>query len=159
MRSQWASARVDSRKQTTIAMVETWKAKERERERKKIFEKNFEKKNKKNFFEKTFEPETVDDSNGRNLKCKGKRTSTRGYNDASSSVFSNFFFKLFELFELFELLCIWAGLKHFYSHFRSGFTIIYGENYSFLLLFTKALQTDGRNDRPIDEQRDGHTLL
>ena len=45
----------------------------------------------------------------------------------------------------------WAGLKHIYSHFRSGFTIIYGENYAFLSLFTKALPTDRRTD--------GHTLL
>ena len=53
----------------------------------------------------------------------------------------DYFFNFF-----FELLCIWAGLKHFYSHFRSGFTIIYGENYAFLTLFTKALRTDGATD-------------
>ena len=77
-------------------------------------------------------------------KGKKKKTSTRGYNDASSSVFSNFFSN-------FSNFSNWAGLKYFYSHFRSGFTIIYGENYAFLSLLTKALPTDGRTD--------GHTLL
>ena len=49
-----------------------------------------------------------------------------------------------------------AGLKHFYFHVRSGFTIIYGKNYVFLSLFTKALWTDGRKDRwthPLIEMR------
>ena len=40
----------------------------------------------------------------------------------------------------------WAGLKHFHCEFLSGFTTIYGENYAFLSLFTKALPTDGRTD-------------
>ena len=47
---------------------------------------------------------------------------------------------------------MWAGLKHFYSHFRSGFTIIYGENYAFFSLFTKALQLDGWMDGWTEEQ-------
>ena len=83
-------------------------------------------------------------------------TSARGHNDASSSVFSNF--SNFSNF-FFELLCIWAGLKHFYSHFRSGFTIIYGENYAFLSLFTKALWTDQRTNGWTDGPTDGHILL
>ena len=40
----------------------------------------------------------------------------------------------------------WAGLKHFHCDFCSGFTIVNGEKYAFLSLFTKALQTDGRTD-------------
>ena len=56
-------------------------------------------------------------------------------------------FELFELFEFFFSFCVCgAGLKQFYYHFRSGFTIIYGENYAFLLLFTKALRTNGPTD-------------
>ena len=51
----------------------------------------------------------------------------------------------------------WAGLKHFYSHFRSGFTIIYGKNYAFFLLFTKALLTDRQRDGPTDGLTDGWT--
>jgi len=51
----------------------------------------------------------------------------------------------------------WAGLKHFYSHFRSSFTIIYGENYAFLSLFTKALPTDGRTNGRTDGPTDGRT--
>ena len=50
----------------------------------------------------------------------------------------------------------WAGLKHFYSHFRSGFTIIYGENYAFLPLFTKASRTNGRTDGPTDGRTQPH---
>ena len=49
---------------------------------------------------------------------------------------------------------MWAGLKHIYSHFRSGFTIIYGENYSFLSLFTKALPTDRQTNGPMDGRTD-----
>ena len=66
-----------------------------------------------------------------------------------------------ELFELFELLCMWAGLKHFYSHFRSGFTIIYGEKYAFLSLFTKTLRTDKPTDWRTDtaSYRDARTHL
>ena len=39
-----------------------------------------------------------------------------------------------------------AGLKRFYFYFRSGLTVIYGENYAFLSLFTKSI-TDGRMDQ------------
>ena len=51
-------------------------------------------------------------------------------------------------------LSSWAGLKHFYSHFRSGFTIIYGEKYAFLSLFTKASRTDQRTDGRTDQRTD-----
>ena len=55
----------------------------------------------------------------------------------------------------------WAGLKHFYWDFWSGFTMIYGEKYSFLSLFTKALRTNGRTNRPTDttSYRDARTHL
>ena len=39
-----------------------------------------------------------------------------------------------------------SGLKHFYCDFWRGFTIIYGENYAFLSLFTQALWTNGLTD-------------
>ena len=45
---------------------------------------------------------------------------------------------------------IWAGLKHFYRDFWSGFTIIYGKNYAFFSLFTKALPTYERPDGFMD---------
>ena len=44
--------------------------------------------------------------------------------------------------------------EHFYSHFRSGFTIIYGEKYAILSLFTKALRTD----RPTDGRQPSDAL-
>ena len=59
--------------------------------------------------------------------------------------------------ELTDEQIFWVGLKHFYSHFRSGFTIIYGENYVFLSLFTKALRTDRRTDGRMDGRTDGRT--
>ena len=55
--------------------------------------------------------------------------------------------------ELTDEHTFWAGLKHFHCHFCSGFTMIYGEKYSFLSLFTKALPTDG----PMDRRTDGWT--
>ena len=50
-----------------------------------------------------------------------------------------------------------AGLKHFHSDFRGGFTMIYGEKYLFLSLFTKALRTNGWTDGPTDGRTDGPT--
>ena len=57
--------------------------------------------------------------------------------------------------ELTDEQIFWAGLKHFYSHVRSGFTIIYDENYAFFSVFTKALPTDGRTDGWMDGWTDG----
>ena len=51
----------------------------------------------------------------------------------------------------------WAGLKHFHCDFWSGFTMIYGEKYSFLSLFTKALRTDGPMDQRTNGRTDGRT--
>ena len=45
--------------------------------------------------------------------------------------------------ELTDEQIFWAGLKHFHC----GFTIINGENYAFLSLFTKALQMDRRTEQ------------
>ena len=44
----------------------------------------------------------------------------------------------------------WAGLKHFLCDFRSGFTIVYGEKYAFLSLFTKVSWTNGRTNGRTD---------
>ena len=59
--------------------------------------------------------------------------------------------------ELTDEQIFWAGLKNFHSDFLSDFTIIYGENYAFLSLFTKALRTDGPTDGPTDQPTDGQT--
>ena len=66
----------------------------------------------------------------------------RGYNNASSSGGQT------------DGQIFWAGLKPFHCDFWSGFTIIYGENYAFLSLFTKALLTDGQMDQWMDGQMD-----
>ena len=67
--------------------------------------------------------------------------------------FRTFFSNFSNFSNFFSSFCVCgAGLKHFYSHFRSGFTIIYGENYAFLSLLTKALRTDGPTDGPTDGQ-------
>ena len=50
----------------------------------------------------------------------------------------------------------WAGLKHIHCDFGSGFTMIYGEKYSFFVTFYKSI-TDGPTDRPTDGPTDGRT--
>ena len=57
--------------------------------------------------------------------------------------------------ELTDEQIFWAGLKHFLCDFRSGFTIVYGEKYAFLSLFTKALRANGWTNG----RTDGHSLL
>jgi len=41
----------------------------------------------------------------------------------------------------------WAGLKYFHCDFWSGFTMIYGEKYSFLPFLVRAWPTHGRTDQ------------
>ena len=58
--------------------------------------------------------------------------------------------------ELTHELLFRAGLKHFRYDFRSGFTMIYGEKYSFCHFLQKRYQwTDGR----MDQRTDRHSLL
>ena len=87
-----------------------------------------------------------------------KKQVPRRYNDASSSVFSNWYFRT-GIFEL--VFSNWYFLlgrfKHFYWDFWSGFTMIYGEKYSFLSLFTKALRTNRRTDQPTDGRTNRRT--
>ena len=57
--------------------------------------------------------------------------------------------------ELTDEQIFWAGLKHFLCDVLSGFTIVHGEKYVFLSLFTKALQTDQRTNEPTDQRTNG----
>ena len=58
--------------------------------------------------------------------------------------------------ELMDKQIFWECLKHFHCDFLSGFTIIYGEKYAFLSLFTKVLRMDGWTEgqtQPLIEMR------
>ena len=62
--------------------------------------------------------------------------------------------RVLQLFQLTDEQTFWAGLKQFHWDFWSGFTIVYGEKYAFLSLFTKPLRTDQRTDGPTDGRSD-----